>query len=726
MKRGRTTIKNDDKKMGNKDFTFFKNFEEFDKRIRIKENVEKTILSTLILKIENATYKSTLKSKSLEEILISSTQTEDKVPKYAKNVLKFLNTPHMVCQGLVESDLDLLIALRVTCFIILFTQCKEQKKIKYFIRCAEQQSDHEVSFEDTEYSSEVVFYNKDKKLLKVMAEIYASAIIPFIQITKQDLKMYKDFRDFELAATTNPQIFHDFSKFMACEYLFERDSVSEYSGSSKRILNKKEFGELLLIKYKYVFEPRIIRRKFTEFVDSHEFQAFRNPTIFGDPSIVPDSEQMSIRNTIDGEYLKGPFYKDNNVHDIPIPKSGKNSELLDQDFPKRRERVDKFKANRSDKKSKEKKAQYQEGGSGSAACLDNSSESEDPKSSKTRYRADDTINLFRKSNLSFVGVTKDYKNEDEFIKDLKRRYGSKLIALFKTLFDVSIIEGKYKCDYRACKIPYIKSDSFNSSEEERKDSKRCNQEFNHSFKFLKMAAVEESSSSLITGQNYLKKVITNNTIPKDFQKFYNNTYNGSGILNCYLRILEVYYELRYENLDYMNFAKNHKKIKFFETCIFSELRKEHSTGEISQNLDEELQDCKDYDYLIIPITKRQVPYLFIVDQSKSQLRVILYYIETSIKSDYEERMTELSGIILTLLKPRELPDSSNEKTGSKSMKEFNEQNVTGQSVKVQSLAQMCEVVEKVVMGDKRKLSKMNEEEVRHKIIDVILSVYLLC
>lgn len=194
----------------------------------------------------------------------------------------------------------------MTSFLILYAQSKEEQKLKFLIRAIEQEDDLEQPKEETEISDEArMFYNRDPKMLKIFVLIFSGWILPFIEFTKEELNLQKDFRDFELSATTNPQIFTDFAKHIAQNFLFERDSISEYSGrhqnlifigSRKRILTKKQFLAILKEEYRYVLEPKFIRQKFIEFVDQHETKAFKRPSIFArNQSIVPDSVNLSIR-----------------------------------------------------------------------------------------------------------------------------------------------------------------------------------------------------------------------------------------------------------------------------------------------------------------------------------------------------------------------------------------------------------------------------------------------
>jgi hypothetical protein len=54
-------------------------------------------------------------------------------------------------------------------------------------------------------------------------------------------------------------------------------------------------------------------------------------------------------------------------------------------------------------------------------------------------------------------------------------------------------------------------------------------------------------------------------------------------------------------LEHLNPGQKFQRIKIFETDLLDEFENEQQTGEISDVLDEELQDLVDHHLLIIPI-----------------------------------------------------------------------------------------------------------------------------
>ena len=161
--------------------------------------------------------------------------------------------------------------------------------------------------------------------------------------------------------------------------------------------------------------------------------------------------------------------------------------------------------------------------------------------------------------------------------------------------------GKYTCNTKDCKIPFLKSNSLNESKEWEKDDKVIGKSFSHSFRYSSNVGNNDKSYTTDTAQSYLKGVIKEQTKMTDFIDFYNGTYNGPGIVNSYLRLLDVYSELSIEKQEFLHPNQKYRRIKIFETDILEEFEKERETGFTSDALDEELQDLIDHHLLIIPI-----------------------------------------------------------------------------------------------------------------------------
>ena len=89
---------------------------------------------------------------------------------------------------------------------------------------------------------------------------------------------------------------------------------------------------------------------------------------------------------------------------------------------------------------------------------------------------------------------------------------------------------------------------------------------------------------------------------KDLIEFYQENNSSSiGVVNAYLRLLEVYNELSISKLENLHPNQKHYRIKIFGTDILDEFENERSTGVISDSLDEEMQDLFDHHLMVIPI-----------------------------------------------------------------------------------------------------------------------------
>eukprot|EP00343_Euplotes_focardii_P003091 CAMPEP_0205810400 /NCGR_PEP_ID=MMETSP0205-20121125/14579_1 /ASSEMBLY_ACC=CAM_ASM_000278 /TAXON_ID=36767 /ORGANISM="Euplotes focardii, Strain TN1" /LENGTH=196 /DNA_ID=CAMNT_0053088491 /DNA_START=270 /DNA_END=857 /DNA_ORIENTATION=- len=194
---------------------------------------------------------------------------------------------------------------------------------------------------------------------------------------------------------------------------------------------------------------------------------------------------------------------------------------------------------------------------------------------------------------------------------------------------------------------------------------------------------------------------------RDFRDFYTGTYNGEGIVNSYLRLLDVYSELSIAKQEFLHPNQKYQRIKIFETDILEEFENERNTGIISDALDEELQDLVEHHLLIIPIFRNNTLVIFAVKLNDENPEVKLYFLEDKIEPEDEEHMSELSELILDLLtRSYEAVDL-----------EFNEETVNGDSAPVKSIADMLQVVENLVCENVEASIRPPETEIRHKIVD---------
>jgi len=161
-------------------------------------------------------------------------------------------------------------------------------------------------------------------------------------------------------------------------------------------------------------------------------------------------------------------------------------------------------------------------------------------------------------------------------------------------------DGEYHWNTQDCKIPLLKSTHFISDASFDNDEKMSSS-FNHSFRYSYNDGNNSKNFEFDTALAFLKSVIKNNTSMKDFSDFNSGVYNGAGIMNAYLRVLDVYSELKISKKEYENPHLKFQRVKVLETDVLDELEREASTGIISNALDEELQDLVEHNLLVIPI-----------------------------------------------------------------------------------------------------------------------------
>jgi hypothetical protein len=160
--------------------------------------------------------------------------------------------------------------------------------------------------------------------------------------------------------------------------------------------------------------------------------------------------------------------------------------------------------------------------------------------------------------------------------------------------------------------------SFDKSENESDILKQ--QRFSHSFRH----SVKNLTAEFKTAEAYLKNVISTNLTMPDLKDFYYDDYNGPGIVNAYLRILDVYNEMTEAKMEHFNPGQKFIKIKIFDTSFHEEFQKELESGFDSPELQEEISDIFDYNLMLIPISHSHGTFLFIVDITESVPNVILY------------------------------------------------------------------------------------------------------
>ena len=150
------------------------------------------------------------------------------------------------------------------------------------------------------------------------------------------------------------------------------------------------------------------------------------------------------------------------------------------------------------------------------------------------FRADDTMNYQRNSNLSIEKPLLD-QNDDEFRPSFSDLYNKDLITYFKTYFSPFVGGVKYNWNLKTCRIPYLANIWFD--EKEQSTPELTSNNLNHSFRYS-----VNNTQKRASGLEYLMEIFNKNVSMKDLLNFKEGTYYDDGIINTYLRIIDVFIE----------------------------------------------------------------------------------------------------------------------------------------------------------------------------------------
>lgn len=155
------------------------------------------------------------------------------------------------------------------------------------------------------------------------------------------------------------------------------------------------------------------------------------------------------------------------------------------------------------------------------------------RSGSLLLRMDDTINDIKKINLSHLDDDTAQPRES-ISKALQDLFGKKLIPYYETYFTPFIEGRKYCCNQNMWNLEFLSNYHFDDSQME--ISNIYSERFSHSFNYS-----YHKKENTKKGLDYLKEC--DSQVPmKDLLNFFDGSYYGSGIINTYLRILEVFHE----------------------------------------------------------------------------------------------------------------------------------------------------------------------------------------
>lgn len=105
----------------------------------------------------------------------------------------------------------------------------------------------------------------------------AGAILPFVIYFDPKFNEDKEFIQFKEFATTNVNIFYDFARYMSKNYIFYVDKSNPHfkkeDKNTSTYYSSDELKDLLKDNFNNIFDPRVIRRRFLEFVNKHMARA---------------------------------------------------------------------------------------------------------------------------------------------------------------------------------------------------------------------------------------------------------------------------------------------------------------------------------------------------------------------------------------------------------------------------------------------------------------------
>ena len=151
------------------------------------------------------------------------------------------------------------------------------------------------------------------------------------------------------------------------------------------------------------------------------------------------------------------------------------------------------------------------------------------------FRADDAMNYQRDSNLSIEKPVVISQRTSNYRPSFSELYNKDLINYFKTYFTPFSGGIKYTWNLKTCKIPYLQN--LAPVEEDQSNPEMTSNAPNRSFRNS-----INNIESKINGLEYLKEIFSRNITVKNILDFKNGVYYDDGLINVYLRIIDVFVE----------------------------------------------------------------------------------------------------------------------------------------------------------------------------------------
>jgi len=347
-----------------------------------------------------------------------------------------------------------------------------------------------------------MFHCKDENMRNVLATYFSGAILPFIEYHQIDIGEDPEFGKFKAFATNNCKIFYDFTRFMLRNYIFNETSRTSMILKKERI-SKKEFITILEEAKDFIFQSKMVVKKFREFVNGHKKRALKKvaPEDLVEEKLDSGLQPQNFRQLLKRKPLeeekqarldqvlsknkdrenKTPVSNNQNLMTTSILKGIKNIRVSEHPFPE-----DSYESFISDneehlgqikKYEEEEKRMYGEGG-------------------KSIVLHNDTSNVEGESDLS---------SDDQVDKDyFKNRYGNRLLKIFDLYFERMMEDGEYICRPKTCKLPFLKS-TLNDSYDLEEGNGEKKPRFSHSYRYASNKGSQDCSQEFADADGFLKE-----------------------------------------------------------------------------------------------------------------------------------------------------------------------------------------------------------------------------
>ncbi|CAI2382943.1 unnamed protein product [Moneuplotes crassus] len=684
-------------------------FDKKEKKMKIKNKSQRSLLKRAIKRVNDSSYKSCIQADDLQEIIEKNfIQSENgEIAHKGVYLAEIFEQPYFLLANEHEQD-EFLNSLKVNCFLLLI--CNENQQRNKSVKCGELvklviEEAKKISYDlnnskvDTENYK---FHRRDPATLEVLGVLFASAILPFINLLYEDLEGDEEFDHLVKNATTNSKVFIKFAKFMMKNYIFSSSEKKERKKGQTVTYKPFKFKEKLANAFHYFFEIKTIRKRFLYFAMNH-----RDICLAPDQDEIDEEpkQQLNFRP----EY-ESPNQKQLIVENPFLDRSGVYASEYPAGLEKKQHSVPDFYTAEPTEEVVDTDDKF-----GSLSNLIEEHErASDIDFNQTLYRHDDTMVLGRKSNLSFVSTNANIINnkEADFKQELNEKYGPDLLNVLEIYFKRNIKNGVYSCDSESCNIAGLFEKLEQEYNEQSSDDEiilkhRLSQSFRHS------SHLGDQDESFITAQDYMKSVLKAQTSTRDFYEFFYGNYSCCiGIINSYLRLLEVYDDFTFSCEELRNPKKECHRTKIFETDLLEEFEKENETNIKSDALNEEFKNFDDHDLLIVPIFTENTLLIFAVALDVEKSHVRLYYQEDKVSEEDDERMTEYSQIIINLL----------ERAYQTANMNFDDREIEGSTIGVKHIPEMVQRIEELIGIAPESEIDISEENIRHTIIDRLLAV----